>query len=196
SQQQEIMNTIEQINEQFKTLRESITEMSAGNNSNATESSAILKDMTNVSDFCGRLNESIGHITASLTELKANNEKVVDIADQTNLLALNASIEAARAGEAGRGFAVVANEINNLAVNSKETAENSGVANQSIYSAITSIAKETQELLDIVEGVNTRIKNLASSAEQISTSTNVVSETVRQVREALQGLVDKSGADI
>jgi Na+-translocating ferredoxin:NAD+ oxidoreductase RNF subunit RnfB len=196
SQQQEIMNTIEQINEQFKTLRESITEMSAGNNSNATESSAILKDMTNVSDFCVRLNESIGHITTSLTELKANNEKVVDIADQTNLLALNASIEAARAGEAGRGFAVVANEINNLAVNSKETAENSGVANQSIDSAITSIAKETQELLDIVEGVNTRIKNLASSAEQISTSTNVVSETVRQVREALQGLVDKSGADI
>ncbi len=196
SQQQEIMNTIEQINEQFKTLRGSIAEMSEGNNSNATESSAILKDMTNVSDFCGRLNESIGRITASLTELKANNEKVVDIADQTNLLALNASIEAARAGEAGRGFAVVANEINNLAVNSKETAENSGVANQSIDSAITSIAKETKELLDIVEGVNTRIKNLANSAEQISSSTNVVSDAVQQVRDALQGLVDKSGADI
>lgn len=49
-----------------------------------------------------------------------------EISKKTNLLSLNASIEAARAGEAGRGFAVVAREIQELAKQSRENAENIG----------------------------------------------------------------------
>ncbi len=192
SQQQEIMQTISRINDQFGTLRESIGGMSKGNSSNAEESSAISGEMTNVSDFCTRLNDSIESIMTHLNELTTNNAKVVDIADQTNLLALNASIEAARAGEAGKGFAVVASEINSLAVNSKETAENSNLANKSIDTAIRSIAEETKELLTIVDSVNTRIQNLAASTEEISASTDIVSTTVEDVRNELENLVDNS----
>lgn len=192
SRQEEMMRTIDQINEQFNTLRESVSEMSKGNTANASESSAIAGDMTNVSEFCTRLSDSIRHITESLSELNENNDRVVDIANQTNLLALNASIEAARAGEAGRGFAVVASEINTLASDSKETAVSSGAANKSIEDAIDVIAKETEELLQIVEGVNGRITNLASSASQISESTELVSKTVELVREELQELVNSS----
>ena len=192
SRQEEMMRTIDQINEQFNTLRESMSEMSKGNTANASESSAIAGDMTNVSEFCTRLSDSIRHITESLSELNENNDRVVDIANQTNLLALNASIEAARAGEAGRGFAVVASEINTLASDSKETAVSSGAANKSIEDAIDVIAKETEELLQIVEGVNGRITNLASSASQISESTELVSKTVELVREELHELVDSS----
>ena len=192
AQRDEILNTMEAINEKFETLRESISGMSEGNNSNAEESSAISGEMSNVSSFCVRLNDSISNITGALNELTANNERVVEIADQTNLLALNASIEAARAGEAGRGFAVVAGEINSLAADSKGTAESSGVANKNIQDAITSIADETSQLLEIVESVNERIQSLAASTEEISASTTIVSDTVEQVKSELEQLVNDS----
>ena len=192
SQRDEIMNIMEDINEKFSALRDSINGMSVGNNSNAEESSAISGEMSNVSDFCIKLNDSISNITGALNELTANNERVVEIADQTNLLALNASIEAARAGEAGRGFAVVAGEINSLAADSKGTAESSGVANKNIQDAISSIAKETSQLLDIVSNVNERIQNLAASTEEISASTTIVSDTMELVREELETLVKNS----
>ena len=192
SQREEIMNTMEDINEKFSTLRESISGMSVGNNSNAEESSAISGEMSNVSSFCTKLNDSIVNITGALKELTTNNDRVVEIANQTNLLALNASIEAARAGEAGRGFAVVAGEINSLAADSKGTAESSGIANKNIQDAVTAIANETSQLLEIVENVNERIQNLAASSEEISASTTIVSDTMEQVRNELQQLVDSS----
>lgn len=188
-QRDDILRTLDDINEHFETLKESLSDMAKGNNSNAEESSAISGEMTHVSDFCTGLNDSIVQITDLLGELTANNAKVVDIANQTNLLALNASIEAARAGEAGRGFAVVAGEINNLAADSKDTAEHSGEANRSINDAVTGIARETSDLLKIVEDVNVRIQNLAASTQQIAASTDIVSDTMNQVRDELQALV-------
>ena len=195
TQKTSILETVGDIEQNFTALKDSIEEMVKGNNENASESAAISSEMSNVADFCERLNQSIDVIGKHLQDLASNNEKVVDIADQTNLLALNASIEAARAGEAGRGFAVVASEINHLAADSKETAENSGEANRTIQEAMESIISETQDLLNIVENVNTKIQNLAASTEEISASTNLVSDTVEKVRRELQDLAQKSGEE-
>jgi len=189
-QRNDILSTIDQINGHFETLSESISEMAGGNNNNAEESTGISHDIGDVKEFCENLNESIDQIGVYLSELTANNEKVVDIAGQTNLLALNASIEAARAGEAGRGFAVVAGEINTLAANSKETAESSNKADDNIREAIEKIADETKNLLDIVSKVSSRVETLAASTEEISASTTIVSETVDQIKEELAVLAE------
>ena len=191
-QRADIMSTIGDINEHFNRLHESINAMAAGNSDNANESSAISSDMSDVTDFCNRLNNSMIEIQGHLAALTANNSKVVDIANQTNLLALNASIEAARAGEAGRGFAVVAGEINTLAADSKETAQSSGSANESIQTAIDSITKEAKDLLDIVNGVQERVQKLAASTGRIAESTDMVTETVEKVRDELEDLVESS----
>lgn len=187
-QKQSIVDAINTINEHFISLNSTMQEISSGNSNNAEESSAISEDMSNVNEFCNKVNDSMTQITSYLDELEANNKKVVEIANQTNLLALNAAIEAARAGDAGKGFAVVATEINDLAADSKTTAQNSGAANDNIKNALEGITVETSDLLDIVTQVNDKIRNLATSAKDISGSTQTLAETMEKVKAEVENL--------
>jgi len=187
-QKQSILDAINTINEHFISLNSTMQEISNGSSDNAQESATISDEMSNVNEFCNKVNDSMTQITSYLDELEANNKKVVEIANQTNLLALNAAIEAARAGDAGKGFAVVATEINDLAADSKTTAQNSGAANDNIKNALEGITVETSDLLDIVTQVNEKIRNLATSAQDISGSTQTLAETMEKVKAEVENL--------
>lgn len=189
-QHQRILDTIGVINEEFATLYQSVDDMAAGNENNANESTGISGDMQDVFTFCEKLGTAMDEIAELLKELTRNNEEVVSIASQTNLLALNASIEAVRAGEAGRGFAVVADEINNLATNSRDTANKSNESQTEILQSVASIADDTQKLMEIVHAVNDRTQNLAASAEEIAASTQVILDAANHVKESLKSLVE------
>ena len=187
-QKQSILDAINTINEHFVSLNSTMQEISNGSSDNAEESSVISDEMSNVNEFCNKVNDSMTQITSYLDELEANNKKVVEIANQTNLLALNAAIEAARAGDAGKGFAVVATEINDLAADSKTTAQNSGAANDNIKNALEGITVETSDLLEIVTQVNDKIRNLATSAKDISGSTQTLANTMEKVKAEVENL--------
>ena len=158
-----VLEAVNTINEKFATLYQSVDDMAAGNENNANESTGISGDMQEVFRFCENLSNAMGDIEKLLEELSKNNAEVVSIASQTNLLALNASIEAARAGEAGKGFAVVAGEINNLATDSRNTANRSSESQEQILASISSIVADADKLMEIVHAVNDRTQNLAAS---------------------------------
>src|SRR5699024_3390674 len=59
----------------------------------------------------------------NIEKIESMTAAVKKIASLSKILGLNAGIEAARAGEQGRGFAVVANEVQKMAADSNQSAE-------------------------------------------------------------------------
>ena len=147
--------------------------------------------MAAVRDATSSVTDAIGGLAAKSEQIGGIVETITGIAGQTNLLALNAAIEAARAGEQGKGFAVVAEEVRKLAEESQQAAA-------SISELIAQIQEETQRTVDVVEdgarkseegvaiveqtrdafrriggsvdGVTTRVEQIASAAQQIAAS--------------------------
>lgn len=126
---------------------------------------------------------------------------VGDIAAQTNLLALNASIEAARAGEHGKGFAVVAEEVRKLADESAKAVQGISTLILAIQTDVQTVvhqmtnqvsfavgeAKRVSETNEAIEGMSTKIHEMAESVVEISSLvekqlTNIES-TARQSQE-------------
>lgn len=187
-QQENIKTTVETVNDLFVSLYDSVDDMVNGNESNATECSAVSEEIGNVSEFCEKLTGRMQEIDMLLESMAENNQEVVSIAAQTNLLALNANIEAARAGEAGRGFAVVADEINKLAMNSKDTASRSTESQAKVKESIVEIIKDADELANVVNDTGNRIQNLAAATEEIAASSNVILSAANSVKSTLEQL--------
>ncbi len=88
--------------------------------------SSIESSQSNIAQLKSTLqttSSAISDLSAKCENISSVMQSIKSVAEQTNLLALNAAIESARAGEHGRGFAVVADEVRNLAIKSKESAE-------------------------------------------------------------------------
>lgn len=188
SQQQNILETIENINERFEAVYLAVDEMAKGNEQSANECTDISQNMLIVSEFCSELNDSTRNINQLINELTANNKEVMSVASQTNLLALNASIEAARAGDAGRGFAVVAEEINQLASTSHATANKSNESQAKIMEAIKKIQNDAANLSGIITGINEKTMNLAAVSQEIAASNETILNAAESVKESLKGL--------
>ena len=118
--------------------------------------------------------DSIGEVVGLIT----------GIAEQTNLLALNATIEAARAGDAGKGFAVVASEVKSLAA---QTAK----ATEQIAGQIAAIQEQTGTTVDAIGLINDQITAVreisAAVAAAIEQQNAATQEIVRNAEEATSG---------
>lgn len=144
--------------------------------------------MADVVKFCDQLNGALDRIQAMLVKLEENNEEITNVAEETNLLALNASIEAARAGESGRGFAIIAENIKKLADSSKDTASDSDANKEQIQVAIEELLGDARELINVIDSVNVRVTNLASSTQEIAASADMVSSISAELRTKLRRL--------
>ena len=143
------------------------------------------------------LDSSFNELAESVENIGNCAKGIESVAAQTNLLSLNASIEAARAGEQGRGFAVVASQIQKLAEQSNDSAQNIEgiIANLLIDSNKTvEIMSEVKEIVSVqqikIQETQEKFKivgeDVKDSVERIST----IREQTRKLDEAKSKLLD------
>ncbi|MBN2160315.1 MAG: hypothetical protein JW807_13045 [Spirochaetes bacterium] len=115
------------------------------------------------------MEERIGKVKGTSSEMANIIGIINDISDQINLLSLNAAIEAARAGESGRGFAVVADEISKLA-------ERTASSIKSIESIITTNEEEIDQGLSGVAMTVASISTIISGVNAVNEKIKVLSD--------------------
>lgn len=113
------------------------------------------------------ISEQTYQTNESALEIKKVTTLISDIAEETNLLSLNASIEAARAGEHGRGFAVVASQIQKLAEQSTESANQiEGIINLLITASDRSV-ETMKEVNSVVDKQNENVSVTEQAFESV-----------------------------
>jgi methyl-accepting chemotaxis protein len=149
----------------------------------AEHSGEVMRQAVEAMERIEKSSHQIGQIIGAIDE----------IAFQTNLLALNAGVEAARAREAGRGFAVVASEVRALAQRSAEAAKEIkalvSASTGEVSEGVKLVAQTGDALLRIINkvgAINTLITEMATGAEEESTSLHEVNTAVAQMDEAVQ----------
>jgi methyl-accepting chemotaxis protein len=135
------------------------------------------------------MEERIGRVKGSSSEMANIIGIINDISDQINLLSLNAAIEAARAGDSGRGFAVVADEISKLAdrtASSIKSIESIIKTNEEeIDKGLSGVAMTVSSISTIIQGVNAvneKIKALSDYKRKQSETNEMVNSNAVMVR--------------
>ncbi len=129
-------------------------------------------------DMTAALDEKIEKSKA-VEDISKLTQTILEIASQTNLLSLNASIEAARAGEQGRGFAVVAGQIQKLAEQSNESAQQI----EAIIDELLSDSQKAVETMTEVEQImNEQNENVALTEQKFDEVTDGISASIDSIR--------------
>ncbi len=139
-------NLIEQTDAEVESLRENARKMRDAGEQAMEILEALGQVNQQTKDAIAVISKQTDVTNESALKIKTAVDIITDIAEETNLLSLNASIEAARAGEQGRGFAVVAGQIQKLAEQSNESA-------QQITGIIELLIQETQRSVETMTNV-------------------------------------------
>ncbi|MDQ2679704.1 MAG: methyl-accepting chemotaxis protein [Candidatus Eremiobacteraeota bacterium] len=182
---QEMSATIVQVAGNADRVRTESTQTDQQVRAGRNEVLALSAGMSNISETVADVVSEMKSLDSASRQIGEILGLIEEIADQTNLLALNAAIEAARAGEHGRGFAVVADEVRKLAENSASSTKQIGRLVSDIQKRTTAVLERSakanglvqnnaisaQSVTQMIEGISTRVSEMASLVSEISLAT-------------------------
>lgn len=198
-QMQDLAKQIEKVVQAASELEE-ITTLTRNLGFSSKEAVKLLIEKSSETDQITKMiMEDINELQVGAAEIGKVTDLISNLAEQSNLLALNAAIEAARAGKMGHGFAVVAEEVNKLALQSREAAKTINSILQSIQhktqvssEIATQVHQIVQEQREAVasaqgsfDGIITAMENAVNKITdvngQIKTINDLKEETVRAI---------------
>lgn len=173
-------NMIEHTNSQVESLTSTANLM----RESSEEAAATLKELDNINQQAiasiDVIYEQTNITNISALKIKEATTLISSIAEETNLLSLNASIEAARAGEAGRGFAVVASQIQKLADQSNESANQ---IDQIIHALIEDSEKAVKTMDEVKTIMNLQSENVHKTGQVFEQVRDGISSSISGVGE-------------
>ena len=184
-----IAGASEQMTGSVNTVAAAIEEMSVSLNEVSKNSAQAANVAGKAAKAAGSTAETVDKLGRSAQEIGKVVDMIKGIAAQTNLLALNATIEAASAGEAGKGFAVVANEVKELAKQTAGATEEIRAQVEGMQMNTQSAVKAIDEIVHIINEINSISGTIAAAVEQQTATTNEISKNVGN---AARGATDVS----
>lgn len=188
-------NMIEHTNSQVENLTSTANLM----RESSEEAAATLKELDNINQQAiasiDVIYEQTNITNISALKIKEATTLISSIAEETNLLSLNASIEAARAGEAGRGFAVVASQIQKLADQSNESANQ---IDQIIHALIEDSEKAVKTMDEVKTIMNLQSENVHKTGQVFEQVRDGISSSISGVGEIATRTtqLDKARGDV
>lgn len=179
-----------QISEDVAQIRQSMSEVSSGNQASAEETTAMAQAINELALYGDTLKESLQQVEKSIMGYNEVNDSIIKISNQTSMLALNAGIEAARSGEAGRGFTVIANRVRDLSEQTKNAVNYGKQQSDLLVPAIRALTEETQGFLTNVNELNEKTATLAASSEEISAQSTVVEDVIERISEQMERVLE------
>lgn len=174
-------NMIEKTDVEVEELRENARKMRSASEQARDILDALGEVNQQTKDAIAVIAKQTDITNESAMKIKTAVDIITDIAEETNLLSLNASIEAARAGEQGRGFAVVAGQIQKLAEQSNESA-------QQITGIIELLIQETQRSVQTMSDVKVVIDKQDENVSLTEKAFEDVNEGISQSIEGIRAI--------